>query len=142
MPKVMVDTCVLIDALAPGRPSHEDACKLFAHALATGEKNLMALASSLKDAYYILCRHYRDEPAARKAIAAISNALELIPCDAGLVKASLGSNEPDFEDGLVRAGAEGASADGIVTRDERGFAGSSCRKLTMGQAAALFSGEL
>ncbi len=139
MPKVMVDTCVLIDALAPGRPSHEDARELFSRALASGEKNLLALASSLKDAYYILCRHYRDEPTARKAIAAMANALELIACDADLVKASLRSNEPDFEDGLVRAAAERVSADGVVTRDERGFVGSSCQKLTIRQATELFS---
>ncbi len=43
---------------------------------------------------------------------------------------SLRSNEPDFEDGLVRACAELNGADFIITRDEDAFAGSKVKSAT------------
>ena len=43
---------------------------------------------------------------------------------------SLKSNEPDFEDGLVRACAELNGADFIITRDEDAFVGSKVKSVT------------
>ena len=43
---------------------------------------------------------------------------------------ALDSNEPDFEDGLVRACAELNDADFIISRDEKAFRKATIRRVT------------
>lgn len=63
----------------------------------------------------------------------LENLLGLVavaPVSAEECDRSLRSNEPDFEDGLIRACAELNGADFIVTRDRDAFAGGKVRSVT------------
>ena len=88
-----------------------------------------AAATSFNDAYYVLCRAY-DEVIAREALENLLGLVAVAPVSAEECDRSLRSNEPDFEDGLVRACAELSGADFIITRDEDACAGSKVKSVT------------
>lgn len=88
-----------------------------------------AAATSFNDAYYILCRAY-SEAIAREALENLLGLVAVAPVSAEECDRSLRSNEPDFEDGLIRACAELNGADFIITRDEDAFVGSKVKSVT------------
>ena len=53
-----------------------------------------------------------------------------------LLKDAFSSDEPDFEDALVRVATERISCDFIVTEDRKGFATLSVKKATIDEALA------
>lgn len=53
----------------------------------------------------------------------------MVPVDVALCRQSLASDEPDFEDGLVRACAELVGADYIVSTDRKAFKRSSVPRI-------------
>ncbi|MDR0592668.1 MAG: PIN domain-containing protein [Bifidobacteriaceae bacterium] len=132
--RVVLDTDVAVDYLDSARPAHRDAVDLLT-ALVASDDELCLVATSLKDVYYLLTRA-ANESSARRAVAALSEVMTILPVDADTCAAALASGEPDFEDGLIRAGAEAAGADWIVTRDAAAFAGSTVPKA---DAAALLA---
>ncbi len=89
----------------------------------------MVTCVSLKDAYYVLSRggHERE---ARETVERLRELLAVAPLGAEECELSLGSGEPDFEDGLIRACAELNDVDFILTRDEGAFRGSKVRAVT------------
>ena len=62
--------------------------------------------------------------------------VELTLC---VVDDALCSNEPDYEDALVRAAAENVRCDYIVSRDEKAFRASCCKRVDARQALALLA---
>lgn len=137
MCRLMVDTNVLLDLVSPDRQSHVQAKGLFVAAVNNEGCELLALASSLKDVYYLMHRHYGSEVDARRAIRKLVELVSLLSCDAELIGRAIDGDEPDFEDGLVRCAAERVMVDSIVTRDKSGFLGSAIPKLTPAEATAL-----
>lgn len=91
----------------------------------------MGLASpgSLKDAYYLLTRQF-DEPTGRAAIKYLLDLLVVLPFDGEGCLIAVESNEPDFEDGMIRATAELNDVSFILTRDKAAFNNSTVRKIT------------
>ena len=55
-----------------------------------------------------------------------------------LVFEALDSNEPDYEDGLIRGTAEALQVDAIISYDKKAFRSSFVPKLTAGEALSLF----
>ena len=85
--------------------------------------------SSLNDAYYVLRKQY-GEPWARKAIKLLLDLLVVLPFGPEECIISADSNEPDFEDGMIRAAAELNDVDFILTRDVKAFNHSTVRSIT------------
>lgn len=54
---------------------------------------------------------------------------------------ALESNEPDYEDGCIRAIAERAGVDFIITRDKKAFARSYVKAYTAREYLELFPSE-
>ena len=135
--KVLIDTNILIDAAVPKRPQHDEALELVK---LVRERRLRAWisAGSLKDAYYVICRHYGDERRAREVVKAFRNSFYLVELTGSIIDEALESDEPDFEDGIVRACAETQGCSAVVTRDGKGFTGGRCKKMTAADVAALF----
>jgi len=123
--KALLDTNILIDICDPARPGYKDAAKLLKACANKRKRTLIACVSSLKDAYYILCKQYANERAARMDIDRLFDLLDVVDLTSRHARVALDSNEPDFEDGLVRAVAESHNVAAIVTRDARAFAGSN-----------------
>ena len=127
MIKALLDTNILIDFMVPDRPQSNEAA-LILEAAGTGRINAVASAASLKDVYYITRKSYPDA-LVRDYLAAFLDLLEIAPVDRAACICALASDEPDFEDGVVRAIAESAQVDFIVTRDAGAFANSSLRAI-------------
>ena len=66
----------------------------------------------------------------RKAVEWLTKLLAIGPIGAEECLDALGSNEPDFEDGLIRSCAELNDVDFIISRDKDAFAGSTVRCVT------------
>lgn len=126
--RVLFDTNILLDAVCRTRPDSEAACMALKFCNGGGDMGLVC-AGSLKDAYYVLERQY-GESQARKAISWLMDLLVIAPVGTEECELSLNSNEPDFEDGLVRACAELNDVDFILTRDAGAFRASRVRSMT------------
>ena len=128
MSRLLLDTNVLLDCIDPSREFHDDAMRLIARCNGGGDIGI-ASSHSLNDAYYILSKLY-DEPSARTAIGILADLVVIGPIGAEETLLALDSNEPDFEDGLVRACAELNDVDFIISRDEKAFRRATIRRLT------------
>ena len=129
MRRVMIDTNVLIDLVSASRPAHGAAVAAVAALLDADGIEGCVLSSSLKDVYYVYCRHYGDEQAARAAIRELRRMFVPVALVPRVVDAALDSDEPDFEDGIVRAAAELVGCDYLLTRDAPGFLTAGFEKL-------------
>ena len=88
----------------------------------------------MKDVYFALCSHYTDEATARRSIALIAEVFDLVDLSGLLVWDAIDSDEPDYEDGLIRAAAEALHVDAIITYDRKAFRNSPIPKLTAQEA--------
>lgn len=130
--KVFCDTNILLDIFDYERPGHTHAAALLWYAAEnSGTIRLVSAVSSFKDAYYILARLYQDKGLARESVEAImGDVVEPVDMLAAYGSEALTSNEPDFEDGIIRACAEHESAFAILTRDTRAFTASFVPAMT------------
>ncbi|MDR1186870.1 MAG: PIN domain-containing protein [Bifidobacteriaceae bacterium] len=132
--RVVLDTNVAIDYLDSARPAHRAAVDLLTALIAAGVEVCLA-ATSLKDIYYLVTPT-AGEARARQAVKAFTQAFTILPIDADVCTKALASDEPDFEDGLIRACAEAVKADWIVTRDAAAFTRSPVPKADSAALAA------
>lgn len=126
--KLFVDTNVLLDAAMSERPERNYALLLMDE-FAFGEVQGYVAATSLKDIYYVLGK-YADEPHARRYVRALMELLDVVSVDAPRCLDAVGSDEPDFEDGLIRSCAESVPAHFIISRDEKAFRLSPVKRLS------------
>ncbi|MBM6776195.1 PIN domain-containing protein [Collinsella tanakaei] len=126
--RVLFDTNIPLDAVCRTRPDSDAACEVLKLCNGGGDMGLVT-SGSLKDSYYVLERQY-GEARARQAISWLMDLLVIAPVGAEECEMSLHSNEPDFEDGLVRACAELNDVDFILARDKDAFRKSPVRAVT------------
>ena len=137
MPKsVLIDTNILLDAAMSERPDHGYAIMLFDEAVYSGLA-IYVSATSYKDVYYVLSK-YASEPDSRSYIANLLKITKPIAVDAACMQIAITSNEPDFEDGIVRACAERQSVDAIISRDNGAFAHSAIPAYSAKEYVELF----
>lgn len=136
MHKLLLDTNVLLDFMVSERPGSTAAVEVFRRC-ARGTDIGLVCASSLKDVYYVARKHL-GEQAARDFVRAFLMALKALPLDDALCRLAADSNEPDFEDAIIRASAEDARVDFILTRDAQAFQRSRVRALTAEKYLELF----
>ena len=126
--RVLFDTNILLDAVVAGRPQSDEAWAVIYRCNGDGDKGF-ATSGSLKDVYYIIERR-SSEKQARDAVTQLMDLLIVVPTGAEECLCALNSNEPDFEDGLIRACAELNDVDFILTRDAEAYAKSKVRAVT------------
>ena len=126
--RLLVDANVLLDAAMRERQGWL-AATLLMDEFACGQATGLVSSLSLKDVYCVLTK-YAGEPAAREYVLAVMDLFEIVAVDAALCRVAALSDEPDFEDGIVRACAESASADTIISRYEGAFARSTIKRLS------------
>lgn len=125
MAKVILDTNIILDYLSAGRPCHADAVRLLEGIIDAGDINPVVPAGCLKDTYYILCRHYHNEPLVRERIDAFRKVVEVQALTSEVLDAAFVSDEPDLEDAMVRATAELLDVEAIITRDSAAYRSST-----------------
>ena len=135
MSAILLDTNVIIYWVHESCPMHEEVKQLIRKAM-THDCDIYVLASSLADAYYVLHSHYMSEPDARRSIENVADNFTLIDLTTDMVHMSLHSDEPDYEDGLIRAAAETLQVDAIVSYDAKAFRNSFVPKYTASEVVA------
>ena len=114
MRSFFLDTNALVYWVHCGAPQHEE-MSFFVRKAIEGDCRLYVLASSINEVYYALHTHYLSESAARVAIRAIADTFDLVDLTGPFVFKSIESDEPDYEDGLIRVAAEALEVDAIVS---------------------------
>lgn len=137
MCRLLIDTNILLDSLDEKRPACAEARQLLDRCNGWGEFGMMC-SLSIKDVYYISTRLH-GEAWARQAVRSLMGLLVIAPVSAEECDMALNSNEPDFENGLIRACAELNGADFIITRDKDAFAKSKVRSMTAAEYLDLAS---
>ena len=139
MSRLLLDTNYLLDFVVKERPGSDEAARLF-RLIVRGEHEGLVAATSLKDLYYLCRKGYSDEEA-RDWIRIFMQAFTVCPLDRAACWDALGSDEPDFEDGCMRAIAEREHVDFIITRDERAFARSPVKSYSAREFLDLFDAD-
>lgn len=132
MASVVLDTNIMLDYLSATREQHLDAVDLLEQLLESDVYEPTILAASIKDAYYILCRHFgvRREGLVRDRLDAFRQVVTVAELTNEVLDRAFTSDEPDLEDGVVRATAELLSASAIITRDRDAYASSTVPSMT------------
>ncbi len=138
MYSVLLDTNVVLDYVSADRPEHAVTVDALRACLTRDDVRVFIPACLLKDVYFVYERHYGTEENARRLIALLRRVFEVVELTLDIVDSALVSNEPDFEDGIVRATAEAIGVDAIFSRDVRAFLNGPIRRLdAAGVIAAL-----
>ena len=132
MDSVVLDTNVLLDFLMETRPGHTDTVLLFDQ-LGAGGVATYVVATSLKDLYYITGR-LQGKEAAHRSVESLLATMGILPVDEHCCRWAFACDEPDFEDGIIRAAAEIARVDYIISRDASAFVGSLVPRLSPAEA--------
>lgn len=134
--KVLLDTDTLLDACMSDRPdwTYVD---LLLDDIARGKLDAYIAATSLEDACRALAEQSGQKAARELALAAL-DAFTVVEVNAALCRLVANSDEPDFGNGVLRACAEGAEVDFIISRNEKAFLKSPIKRLSARDYAKLF----
>lgn len=135
--KPLVDINVLMDVLARRAPFHAAAAGVWALA-ESGKVEALVPAASLPTVYY-LGRRLFDRQRAREAVQRVVDVFTVVPVDARTIADALNSGLPDFEDAVQVFSGIHAGATHVISRDQRGFAGSPLIALTPEQFLVEFA---
>lgn len=139
MSRLLLDTNYLLDFVRPERPESTEAVTLFR--LICGSSHTACVASaSLKDFYYLLRGDYSEQER-RDWLRVFIRAFDIEELDVEICSTALESDEPDYEDGCIRAIAERAQVDFIITRDKKAFARSWVKSYSAKEFLELFPPE-
>jgi predicted nucleic acid-binding protein len=116
MIKALIDTNVVLDALATREPFHAEAERIF---LLTAEEKCQGFvtAGSITDIYYLV-RKNASEAVAREALRNLFQLFVIVDISGKDCEHALESPLADYEDALIAVCASRIGADYIVTRDE------------------------
>jgi len=115
MLKALIDTNVVLDALASREPFRAEAEKIFM--LAAEEKfRGFVTANSITDIYYLVRKSVSDATA-REALRKLFHLFTIVDISGEDCEAALESPSDDYEDALVANSAAKAGIDHIITRD-------------------------
>ena len=109
---LLLDTNVCLSYYLPDRKESESVHNLISQAIASNV-TLAVAATTLKDMYYI-ARKYIDEQTARQYIELFLDLFVVLSVGQEACELAARSDEPDFEDGLIRAVAEIAHRHGAL----------------------------
>lgn len=116
MIKILLDTNVILDALATRKPFNKAAETLFLLAADNKVRGFIT-ANCVTDVYYVL-RKNMPELTAREALRNLFYLFAIIDVKGADCEAALDSEIDDFEDALMAVCSHKTKIDYIVTRDE------------------------
>jgi len=128
MDSVVLDKDVLLDFLSVIRPDHDVVAELV-HDLQASGVNVCVASTSLKDIYYDLGRS-DGKAVALASVTSLLATTVLLPVNEDCCSRAMTCGEPDFEDGIIRAAAEIAHADYLISGNTHAFIGSLVPRLS------------
>ena len=140
MMQVLLDTCILVDALQEREPFAESAKEIFREAAMLSFYGCIT-AKSLADVYYILRKHTHSEKETRDAIGRLCALFEPLDTCANDCICALSSPITDWEDAIMAETAARAGVSAIVTRNKKDFAASRVSPLLPEEFLALLKAD-
>lgn len=138
--RVLLDTCVILDALESRQPFSKDAEELFlaaANNLFTG----CITAKASTDIYYLMHRHTHSDKASREVLNKLFSLFEVVDTAGMDCRRAIPSPVLDFEDAVMIETAARTEVDYIVTRNIKDFARSSVPVLSPKDFLAALNAE-
>ncbi|MBR1482939.1 MAG: PIN domain-containing protein [Ruminococcus sp.] len=127
--KVLLDTCVVVDALQKREPFSEDAENIFL-AVANWKIEGYITAKSVTDIYYLTHRLTHSDAATRDILNKLFSLFGILDTTANDCREAVFSDVTDYEDAVMIVTAEREKMDYIVTRNIRDYAKSKVPVLT------------
>ena len=120
---VLIDTCVIIDALQSRKPFDQDAEAVF---LAVANRRCVGFltANSVTDIYYLMHKALHSIEETKKVLGVLFSLFELLDTCGIDCRKALASNISDFEDAVMIEAAARAEIDCIVTRNVKDYVGA------------------
>jgi predicted nucleic acid-binding protein len=126
--KVMIDTCVVIDALQNRQPFSRDAQKILL-LLAVDRFQGCITAKAMTDIFYIFHRFCHDSEAARQTLQKVIQFYDVVDSSARESREGVLSPITDYEDAVLEATAFEEKMDFIVTRNVKDFSQSRVKAI-------------
>lgn len=117
--RILFDTNVVLDVLLDREPFSTISARLFSR-VESGKLSGYICATTVTTVYY-LARKATQAGRAKKEIKKLLLLFKIAPVNLPVIEAALCSQFPDFEDAVIHAAAVHIGAQGIVTRDIKGF---------------------
>ena len=127
--RVLIDTCVIIDALQNREPFAEDAKTIFLMA-ANKQFSGYITAKSVTDIYYLTHRTTHSDQKSREILSKLFKLFEPLDTDGIDCRRAIPSPVSDYEDAVMIETAEREEVDCIVTRNLHDFSKSSVKVLS------------
>ena len=118
--RVLLDTCVILDALQSREPFASDAQKLFLLAANNQFVGYMT-AKSATDIYYLMHRHTHSDKSSRTVLAKLFTLFEVADTAGMDCRHAIPSPISDYEDAVMTATAARCEMDCIVTRNLKDY---------------------
>ncbi len=134
---VLIDTNVILDALAKRPPFNENAEIIF-HLVAREKVTASITANNVTDIYYLLRKHLQSSEKAKLALLKLFSLFHIIDVTGTDCESALELNISDYEDALVVTCAERSKMDYIVTRNMKDYSNSPIPPTTPENFVAMF----
>jgi predicted nucleic acid-binding protein len=117
--KVLFDTNLVLDLLLDREPFVDTVAQIFSK-VERGDLMGCLCATTITTIYYLASKAVGVKKA-RAEIQKLLTLFEIAPVNRSVLQAALKSEFSDFEDGVIHEAACFVEANGIVTRDRKGF---------------------
>ncbi len=124
--KVLIDTCIIIDALQSRIPFAEAAQKIFIHS-ANKQFEGYITAKSVTDIYYLTHRITHNDAETRKILNKLFTLFHLLDTTSLDCRKAISSAIADYEDAIMIETAVRSEMDCIVTRNVKDYVKSSIK---------------
>ncbi|MBE5869237.1 MAG: PIN domain-containing protein [Lachnospiraceae bacterium] len=122
--RVLVDTCVIIDALQSRVPFAEAAEKIFIYSANKHFEGYIT-AKSVTDIYYLIHRFTHNDAETRKILSKLFTLFHLLDTTSLDCRKAISSEITDYEDALMVETAIRSEMDCIITRNVKDYVKSS-----------------
>ncbi|MBQ7549893.1 MAG: PIN domain-containing protein [Clostridia bacterium] len=138
--KVLIDTCVIIDALQSRKPFSENAEKIIL-AAANNHIEGFITAKAVTDIYYLTHRLTLSDVETCRIITTLMELVGIIDTTDMDCRRAVSSVLKDYEDAVMVESAKRSGMDAIVTRSEKDYATSPVAVYLPDDLLALLSSE-
>ena len=120
---VLIDACIIIDALQSREPFNKDAEAVF---LSVANRRCVGFltANSITDIYYLMHKALHSAEETKKGLGVLFNLFEILDTCGIDCRRALTSDISDYEDAVMIDAAARAEIDCIVTRNLKEYAGA------------------
>ncbi|MDO4962157.1 MAG: PIN domain-containing protein [Eubacteriales bacterium] len=121
---VLIDTCIIIDALQSRKPFDKDAEAVF---LSVANRRCVGFltANSVTDIYYLMHKALHSQEETKKVLGVLFSLFEILDTCGIDCRKALTSDVSDYEDAVMIEAAARAEIDCIVTRNLKDYTGAS-----------------